>query len=235
MLVLKIVGEEKEHNKHGRFFKRKRKVELNCNIIRKNIAINGKLIMILEIPFSMMYDENVEKLLKIYKGRVLVGEKYSDLDFYNEYLFSAKKYYQRAILSSVVNQIKANSKEWKDIGIELGEFYICNEFYEIVRNFKSVTLITGRNIYLEKFIDDCYYEFGAIVAVKDDREIYRDKYAVYLNLDDVDAKGKLIINVNGKPSLLYPDASYFSAKEEYSKLEEFEINSDLICAAFSGE
>ena len=83
----------------------------------------------------------------------------------------------------------------------------------------------------EKFANECYYKYGAVINFKNDETLY--VYDVYLNLDEIDDLGKLMINVKGKECLLYPDSTYFSTCEEYQKLQPFNIEHNIVCSVFS--
>lgn len=232
MLILDFFNEREAGKKQKRKIFRKKDIEKNNGLKRNSINVNGRNVIVLEITEKDLKKEDVLTLLKIYKGRVLIPEKYRETDMLTEYLYSPKEYYQRAILSSFANQIKSINKEWKNIVIKTDSFTPFREFYEIVRLSKKVTLITGANTNTEKFLNDCYYEYGAIVYLKKEfaLTVIND---VYLDLDKIEPNGKLMINVNGKDFLLYPDTTYFENQPEYQKLVQYNIDQNLICSAFS--
>ena len=231
MLVLDFVDERAVDEKSKRKIFRKKVRENNKELKRYSVNVNGKNVTILEITEKDLKKDDVLTLLKIYKGRVLVPDKFKEKENLKEYLYSPKEYYHRALLSSLINQIKTVNKEWKNVTVKTEVFKPFKEFYELVRISKSVIILTEANSYTEKFMDDCYYEYGAIVIIK--KEITLTKNDVYLNLDKIDNKGKLMINAKGKDFLLYPDIKYFEVYSEYQKLSPYNIESNLICSAFS--
>lgn len=233
LLVLNFINErEKTENTKKRFFKKNRTSNEN-ELNRFSINVNGKNAIVLELRKKDLQCEDVLRLLKIYKGRVLVASKYKNEEILKEYLYSPKEYYQRALISSLVNQIKSVNKDWKNICVKIKSFFPFKEFYELVRISKAVAILTEANAYTHKFSKDCYYDFGAIVSVK--TEISTNKFDIILDLDSIDDNGKLMINVKGKEFLLYPDMRFFENNTEYQKLLQCNIEHNIICAAFSNK
>ncbi len=233
MLILKFDDErEKIDNTKKRLFKKSRALR-NNELKRYSINVNGKAAIVLELTEKDLQYEEVLTLLKIYKGRVLVTSKYKNEEILKEYLYSPKEYYQRALISSLVNQIKSVNKDWKNICVKIKSFFPFKEFYELVRISKAVAILTEANAYTHKFSEDCYYDFGAIVSVK--TEISTNKFDIILDLDSIDNNGKLMINVKGKEFLLYPDMRFFENNTEYQKLLQYNIEHNIICAAFSNK
>lgn len=230
MLIIRIIDEDYDYKKRKKWFCRRNVVDKKYDEVeRYSINVNGKNVIVLELNSNSLLREDVVTLLNIYKGRVLVAEKNKQL--FKEYLYIPKEYYKRAILSSLVNQAKTVNKAWQKICIKTESFTVSDEYYEIVRLSKKVTLITQLNPLTESFINDCYYKYGAVVGIKDDADI--SVFDVFLDLDEIDDSGKLMINVQGKEYLLYPDATYFSTCEEYQKLQPFNIEHNIVCSVFS--
>ncbi len=231
MLILDFVEERVVEDRPQRKIFRKRDKENNKELKRYSVNVNGRNVTILEITKKDLKKDDVLTLLKIYKGRVLVSERFMGNEDLKEYLHSPKEYYQRALLSSLINQIKTVNREWKNIAVKTECFTPFKEFYELVRISKAVSIFTEANSYTDKFLNDCYYEYGAIVSVK--KEITSTKSDICLNLDKIDNNGKLMINAKGKDFLLYPDIRYFDICSEYQKLSQYNIEHNLICSAFS--
>ncbi len=231
LLILNFIKEiGKTPNTKKRIFKKNKALKKN-ELNRYSINIKGKNILVLDLSEKDLMREDVITLLKIYKGRVLVPSKYQNEENIESYLFNPKEYYQRALLSSLINQIKTVNKDWKNLCVKTEKFSPYKELYEIVRISKTVSIITSDNPYTDKFKKECYYEYGAIVSVKNDEE--KHKFDIFLDLDKIDNKGKLMINVKEKEFLLYPDVRYFENKPDYQKLLPFNIEHNIICSAFS--
>lgn len=233
MLILDFVDERENIKKQKKRFYKKRATKNDRELKRYSIKVNEKVVVVLELAQKDLKSSDVLTLLKIYKGRVLVSTKYQNEEILKEYLYNPQDYYQRALLSSIINQIKSVNRAWKTIAVKIDDFSPFKEFYELVSVSKEVTILTEENAYTEKLIRDCYYEYGAIVNVKNEISIYNKD--VFIDLNEVDYNGKLMINVNGKDLLLYPDNSYFDDCIEYQKLLAYNIDHNIICAAFSTE
>ncbi len=231
MLIMKFIDDNGNKEKIKKRFYKKRKNIKNNVMNRYSINVNGKTVIVLELSEKDLQSEDVLTFLKIYKGRVLVPKKYANQEIIKEYLYNPKYYYQRTLLSSFINQIKAVNKEWRNICIKTEVFTPFKELFEIVKITKSVIIITQTNAIVQKFLDDCYYEFGAVVYVRNDEYIFEKD--VYLDLDAINTEGKLFINVKGRDLLMYPDTSFFENCSEYQKLLPYNIEHNIICAAFS--
>ncbi|MGN1315615.1 MAG: hypothetical protein ACI4VW_00970 [Acutalibacteraceae bacterium] len=231
MLILKIT-DEVHGNRRNRNFLRKKTVNENLyDFRRSSVRVNGKNVVVLEITESSMDCDDVQTLLKIYQGRILLSKGKEDVQVPESMLFNPNKYYMRAILSSLANQINTVNKEWKRIFIKIDDFEPFKEFYRIVKLSKSLCLQTQKNSSTNNFVNTCYNEYGAVVKIRE--ECNTDSYDVFLNLEEIDKSGKLIIDINGTPTLLYPDITYFENDSEYQKLACFGIDYNIICAAFS--
>jgi len=231
LLILNFNNERvKTKNNKKRVFKKNRGLK-NNELNRYSINVKGKTAIVLELSEKDLEYDEVLTLLQIYKGRVLVPSEYANIELLKDFLYNPNEYYQRALLSSLINQMKTVNRDWKNICIKTEKFSLFKEFYELVRISKKVTFLTEPNAYTERLIRDCYYEYGAIVSVKIDEE--KHKFDVSLDLDKIDDKGKLMINVKDRDFLLYPDVRYFENQTEYQKLLPFQIEHNIICSAFS--
>ncbi len=231
MLILSFVGERENDVKKKRYILRKKRVRKNELLNRYSMIVKGKSVLVLELNEPGLKSEDVQMLLKMYKGRVLVSEKYKNHDELRAYLYSPKAYYQRALLSSLVNQIRNINKEWGNICIKTDDFYSFKELYELVRITKNVVIIGERNNYTDKFIKDCFYEYGAIVSVRND--CFDMGKCIVVDLDEIDDSKKLLIKVCSKEFVLYSDARFFESCQEYQKLMPFDLAFNEICAVFS--
>lgn len=230
MLILNLIDESDCLEKKKKIFSRK-KVSDKDNPVRYSLTVNGKNVVVLELTSKALQSADVQMLLKIYKGRVLVSGKNVGSEILKDYIFNPCNYYKQAILSSLVNQIKTVNNNWRNVCIKTVEFTLFKEFYEVARFSKKLTLITQPGVLTDSFFQNCYYDFGAVINVKnDDTNVDCD---VYLNLDEVDVTGRVLVSSTGKNFLLYPDITYFKYKQEFEKLAPYGIEHNVVCAAFS--
>ena len=232
LLVLDFVEDKKEIKIQKKGFRKKRHTRNENELKRYSLNINGRNVIVLELTEGDLHNEDVLKLLRIYKGRVLTSIEKQINSILKEYTFNPKEYYQRALLSSLINQMKSVNKGWRTVSLKLEEFYPHKELYELVKISKRVNIITIENALTDKFAKECYYEYGAIITF---RECDSFKYDVYLNLDEIDSNGRLMINAGGRDCLLYSDMKYFEDCTEYQKLNQFNIDHNIICSAFSDQ
>lgn len=233
MLVLDFVDEREDIKRLKKRFYRKKEFKRADDLKRYSVNVNGKTVIVLELTEKDLQSVDVLTLLKIYRGRVLVTSKYVNNECLREYIFSSKEYYQRALLSSLINQIKTVNKDWMNICIKIEDFLPFKELYKLVKITKKVTIITADSVLTDKFIKECYYEYGSIVSLKNEKTSQTSD--VFLNLDEIDNNGRLMINVRGREYLLYSDTSYFESCLEYQKLSKYNIEHNIICSAFSNK
>ena len=229
MLILKFCEEKECVKKRNIRFRNKTK---NNDFARYSINVNGKTAVVLELTRKDLKNEDVLKLLRVYKGKVLVPAEYKSEDVFKECVFYPNEYYQRALLSSFIKQVKSGNNDWKHICIKTDVFSPFKELYELVKLSKTVLIVAPENIYTHKFSKECYYEYGAIINISE--ENIKGDYDVIIDLNLID-DGKLMINVKGKDCLLYPDMSFFEDNEEYKNVLPYNIEHNLICAAFSNK
>ncbi len=231
MLILKITEEREQRIKNKGRFRKKVVYENYDQINRYTINVSGKNVVVLELSEKNLENEDVATILRVYNNRVLVEEKYKRNKILVNYLFNPKAYYQRAVLSSLTNQIKTLNKDWQNICVKLKFFLPFNEFFSLVKISKNVTVITDESNLTDMFLNRCFCEYGAVVKLKN--ECATTDFDVFLDLDAIDNKGKVMIEVKGKTFLLYPDNTYFSNDAEYEKLQCFNLEHNEMCAAFS--
>lgn len=230
MLILKVTERTIDNTKSRHFF-RKRKNNVNSeDFKRSSLKVMGTNVVVLETYSDKLECEDMERLIKAYEGRILLPEN-SNITLPEEVLFNPKRYYMRAVLSSLINQIRTVHGDWRRICIKIDEFEPFKELYKVVEISKSLCLLTKRNSGVNKFVDACYNEYGAVVSVKENIE--PSFWNVFLDLEKTDKRGRLIVEENGVPLVLYPDAAYFENKEEYRAVLNYGVEHKTVCAAFS--
>ena len=231
MLILRITDEVYGRGRNRILFRRRGDKGEFCDFKRSSVKVNGKNAVVLEITERSIDCDEFRTLLKIYQGRVLLCDGDKRVGIPESVLFNPKKYFMRALLSTLANRINTVNKEWKRIIIKTDDFEPYKEFYPVVKISKSLCLQTKNTPLTKKFAHTCYNEYGAVVQISEDAD--KNLYDVFLDFEEIDKDGKLIIAVKGKPTLLYPDVTYFENNSEYEKIANLGIDYNTVCAAFS--
>lgn len=206
--------------------KRKRNCKPTQNFIRYTDYINNKPFYIVEVGKNFLCTENMQKLLYAYKGCVLINENLPEEPFC-EYLFDAREYYLRALLSSLSNRVKYE-KDINSICIKNENILICEEVFEIIKNVRTVHFIVSKDIQTEVFQDECLKRYGTFIKIGE--YCCFDEFDVCIDLSQMTSDGKCEIFFNGKTGLLYPDSSFFDATENVKKLLAYGVDKKIACA-----
>lgn len=230
MLIIKIIPEREGREKlKGKRKKQKQKNEL---IKRFSVNINTTCATVLELPCSELKNPDIEKLFKIYKGRILLSENAPKNTVPEEYLFNPKPYFNRALLSALSKQMIFLSKDNRSFCLKYPDFSPTVTMSEIVRYARSFTLITPKSTLAQQFKEECYETLGAIITVKEE-EPNIDKFDVFADFTKTDENAKLIMTVKGKDAVLYPDPEFFRCKNKIDMAFSYGINEKIACAAFA--
>ena len=226
MLVIKDLFDDFEiQNKKTKKFKRSRKPIQN-NFIRYTDYINNKPFYVVEVGKNFLCSENMQRLLSAYKGWVLINENVPKEPFC-EYLFDAREYYLRALLSSLSNRVKYE-KEINSICIKNDYVLICDEVFEIIKNVRNVHFIVSKDLQTEKFQDECLKRYGTFIKIGECSCF--NEFDIYIDLSQMTVDGKCEIILNGKMGLLYPDSSFFEANDTVKKLIAYGVDKKIACA-----
>lgn len=225
MLVIKDLFDD-YGIENGARKKRKRNCKPTQNFIRYTDYINNKPFYIVEVGKNFLCTENMQKLLYAYKGCVLINENLPEEPF-SEYLFDAKTYFLRALLSSLANRVKFE-KNISSICIKNNSILICDEVYEIIKNVRNVHFIVSKDNLTENFQDECLKRYGTFVKIGESSSF--NEFDIYIDLSLMTEDGKCEIFIKGKRCLLYPDNSFFDADESVKKLLACGVNKKIACA-----
>ena len=225
MLVIKDLFDDFEiQNKKAKKFKRSCKPVQN--FIRYTDYINNKPFYIIEVSKNFLYSENMQKLLSAYKGSILINENLQKEPF-SEYLFDAKEYFLRALLSSLSNRIKYE-KTINSICIKNENILICEEVFEIIKNVRNVHFIVSKDMQTDIFQDECLKRYGTFIKIGECSCF--NEFDIYIDLSQMTADGKCEIFLKGKSGLLYPDSSFFEASDTVKKLLAYGVDKKIACA-----
>lgn len=228
MLIVQLKEEAECDNK--KIKKRFGKKNNTCTgyPLRQSIKINNRPICVLNIREKDLENQQIQRLLNNYRGKVLVPEKNKEL-FDGTLLFDSDYYFQRALISSLIKQLAYVDAEKRCVLIKVSSFGGCDELYELVRISKKVAFCTDDCEELKVLQSYCYENYGAVVVLKDFS--CRDEYGIVMDLDMIDKRGKLIIDFLGKNTLIYPDATFFYANDVAGKLISMGIDENTASAA----
>lgn len=226
MLILDIQNNVMKEKK--RFFRKQR---VNApSFERFNFKYSNKVHTIISIPENMLGSDEFLKLLKVFKGQVLVCDDPKINDIVEPYRFDVYPYFKEAVFSSMYNLV-SSEKSINTVCIKDEKFYVYSKLLNLVKICKNVVFEAEPTIELQRFCDDCYMEYGAFVKVT---EIYRNRGdGIYFNTSDIDSDGKGTIFLNGKESIIYPDPTYFYCDNNLKELLKYKIPIKTLCAAFN--
>lgn len=226
MLILKVMQDEFDVENNRLFRRKKRRVEKSSE--RSNIKVNDKIYTYVKMPYGVLREEETKRLLNRYKGRILFCESEALQEELSEYSFDYKPYFKRAVLSSLKNQIIASGSGSFSLCVRDESFVFNNEITELAKAIKKLTLITEESVATQEFTDYCFYNFGAVVFVTEDRAGNCDD--MYIDLGSIDDSGKAFLNIRGKNMILYPDADYFIGNNGVRDLVSLGVPPKIACA-----
>lgn len=226
MLILDIQNAVVKERK--RFFKRKLQPEQG--IERSNFKYNEKIHNIVSVPENLLEADELLKLLKVFKGQVLVCDDERINEIAEPYRFNPLPYFKEALYSSLYNLI-LSEKNIKSVCIKDDAFMCSKRLTEIVKVSKNIIIETEPNLETQRFCDECYYNYGAFVRIT--RFCTNKDKGVYFNTADIDNEGKSMVLIDGKEALIYPDPKYFNCDNKLKELLKYKIPIKTLCAGFS--
>ncbi len=226
MLIIKMLSENNEKTT------RKRKRKKNEAVInRYSVNINTSNLTVIELPPSELNNPDVKKLININKGEILLSEDVLKNTIPEEYLFNPKTYFNKALLSSLSKQMLFLKENYQSVCIIYPDFEPQTSMLEIVRYARTFTLITKQTPLTEKFKEECFYNYGAIISVKE-TEPEINKYDIYADFNKTDENAKLMLYLRGLSTLLNADPDYFQYKSGLDVITSYGIDNKTACAAF---
>lgn len=228
MLVIQFKKEILSQKRQNKMLFNKSTSHSKERIVRQNIKINDRLLCFLSISKNDISNHQVQRLLNVYKGRILVPREYKNL-FEADMLFNVIPFFQKALVSSLTKQLAYVDADKRNLLIKVDDFKYFDEFSELVKLSKKVAFCTENCPEFEFFQSSCYKNFGAIVLLKDYSQ--SEDYGIIMDLNSLDEQGKLIIDFFGKHTLIYPDAAFFGANEAVQKLVYMGIDEKTASAA----
>lgn len=228
MLILKIVDEPVIVTQRKSFFGKKKVIETPM-IKRENLKIGSKNIVLLELPLSELNNTDVKRLMNVFKGRILITpqNKISFVDA--SYIFDARCYYSKALLSSLAKQISFNKTEIMSACLKYDDFEITDELFDVAKTTRNLTVIAKNSKLTDKFKNECFDKFGAYISFSQ-KELSAGLFDVYADFSKIDNDGQIIIKEKGREKRFYPDTKYFIPNDNTIILTDIGINEKTACA-----
>ncbi len=225
MLIIKISSSNKEGHKN-RYFKK----QIRPDAFKRSCqSFCGKACTILEVNEGMLYTLNLDRLFNTFKGSIIGPIDDIEKIVPEEFRYDYKPYFKRALISSLVNNLGDLSRNFS-VCVKDNNFIFSKEYCKLANNVKTFTLVTNENADTERFCNYCFVEYGNFIKLTGELKTKED---VFVNFDDVDINGKILILKEGKEQLLYPDPRYFLVKDDFLGLINMGVDPKILCAAFS--
>lgn len=228
MLVLKIIDEPIIISKRKTFFGKKKVVE-TPQIKRENLKVGSMNVVLLELPLSEFDNADLKRLVNVYKGKILITpqNKIDLLD--NSYFFDLRRYYRKALLSSLAKYISFNKEDIMSVCLKYDDFEITDELFYVAKFTRNLEIVTKYSKLTECFKNECFEKFGAYISFSQ-KEVSSGEFDIYADFSKIDNEGQLIIKENGKERCFYPDAKYFIPNNYTKILTAIGINEKIACA-----
>ncbi len=228
MLIIKIKREEQIKDKKS--ILKRRKFSGKNFIERVNLKIGNDIHTLIHLPVSCCENEEFKRLIKIYKGRIIIPDNTDLNENLKDYLFDIKPYCKRAILSAFIKYMGNDFNVYKSVCIADSGFQITQEYADLAKFARNLVILTENNINTQSFSDYCYLNLGTVVDIKDN--VNSLEWDIYLNLDDIFDDGRAIVKFKDKDAILHPDPDYFICNKEISEIISYGIPVKTACAAF---
>lgn len=228
MLIIKIKQEENINKKKEK--RRKREKHNNKSIERSNIKIDNEIHTVLSLSESEFHSAEFERLLKVYKGKVVAPMDDVLCEVVEDYIFDTKPYFKRAVLSAFLKNSEDDLLRGRTVCVVDSDFQITQEYAELAKFARKLVIISEKNITTQKFTDYCFLNFGAVVSFKN--EINHMDYDIWFELDNIFDDGRIIIKYKDRDAVLHPDPDYFLCNKSVSDVISLGIPIKTACAAF---
>ncbi len=223
MLIIKLIDKKDDTRNYFMKLLLGKKNE----VTRDHKVISNKHFDIISTTYDDLTSSDIQRLLRMNKGKVLESLNFDLNDLLCEYLFDKNSYIKRAILSSVKNFIKQSCGQISVIVYERC-FLTCKEYYSLAESVKGFTLITEKTSITDSFVEEIYYELGLKVVVQ--QKNISSECDLIIDFSRIEKDGSLFVNFRGDNVLIYPDNSYFEPDDEVLALIECGVPIKCACA-----
>ena len=197
------------------------------NVSRDYAVIGNKRFDIYSMTCCDLSLPEVQRILRIKKGKLLESLNTEQNELLTEYLVDKKPYYKRALLSSVIEFIKQVGEQLS-VAVFDDYFFNCDEYNSLAKSVRAFTLVTSRIDLAEKFADEIYREYGLRVVIRQLSPI--SYFDLSLDFSGIKKDGSLNIIYRGESMLIYPDNKYFESDNDVLELMKHGVPIKCACA-----
>ncbi len=203
-------------------------------LLNKNTGISRDYVVVGGIPFDIislsredLECDEMQRLLKINRGRVMESPDGEINEIIKEYLFDKKPYIKRSLLSSV-NKFIEQTGERLSVVISDENFMPCEEYFVLANLIKNFTLVSAGVPSVGAFAEKIYYDYGLKVSLKRNAEY--SNYDIAFDFSWLKKDGELQVFYRGESEVVRPDNKYFEPDNDVLTLMEYGVSVKCACA-----
>lgn len=227
MLIIKMKPNEHTERKTSRFKRRKKHTDISVE--RKNLKIGNDIHTVLNLPPECCRTEEFQRLIKLYKGKILVPDNFTFKSDIEECLFDTTPYCKRALLSAFVKSYAGSLDFCETVCIADSDFRITQEYADIAKVVRRLVILTENSLNTQKFSDYCFLNLGTAVSVRESVGSY--KWDVFLDLNGITDDGCADVEYINKKVKLFPDPDYYVCGKDAAEIVSYGIPIKTACAA----
>lgn len=227
MLIIKMKQNEHTERKTSRFKRRKKHTDISVE--RKNLKIGNDIHTVLNLPPECCRTEEFQRLIKLYKGKILVPDNFTFKSDIEECLFDTTPYCKRALLSAFVKSCAGSLNFCETVCIADSDFRITQEYADIAKVVRRLVILTENSLNTQKFSDYCFLNLGTAVSVRE--SVGSNKWDVFLDLNRITDDGCADVEYINKKVKLFPDPDYYFCGKDAAEIVSYGIPIKTACAA----
>lgn len=229
MLIIKMKQSESTEHKKSRFKRRKKTVTPSFD--RENFKIGNDIHTLINISSECCNTDEFRRLIKLYKGKILIPDNFRFKSEIEECLFDTAPYCKRALLSAFLKSFEDDLTFYKTVCIADRNFLITQEYADIAKFARKLVILTENSLNTQKFSDYCFLNLGTVVNIEEPSDYIRCD--IFLNLDFISEDGSVDVRFENKTAKLFPDSDYYLCSKDAAKIVSYGIPIKTACAALN--